>query len=105
MVTVSHSHTMLSLEQAFDSAPSLASLQKRIRDSQRCLEWIQTTLPLGLRKQVKAGPIQGTEWCLLVSNGSVSAKVRHLVPVLLAVLIENGAQISAIRIKVQVNER
>ena len=105
MVTVLHTHTMLSLEQAFDSAPSLASLQKRIRDSQRCLEWVQPVLPLGLRKQIKAGPIQGTEWCVLVSNASVSAKVRHLVPMLLAVLIENGAQVNAIRIKVQVSGR
>ena len=103
MATVSHIHTMLSLEQAFDSAPSLASLQKRIRDSQRCLEWIQPALPTGLRKQIKAGPIQETEWCVLVSNASVSAKVRHLIPMLLAVLIENGAQITAIRIKIQVS--
>jgi hypothetical protein len=105
MATVSHTHRMLSLEQAFDSAPSLASLHRRIRDSQRCLEWIQPALPLGLRKQIKAGPIQGTEWCLLVTNASVSTKVRHLVPVLLTVLSGNGAQVNAIRIKVQASGR
>lgn len=103
MATVSHTPPMLSLEQAFDSAPSLASLQKRIRDSQRFLECIQPALPLGLRNQIKAGPIQGTEWCVLVSNASVSAKVRHLMPMLLAVLVESGAQVSAIRIKVHVS--
>ncbi len=92
---------MLSLEQAVDSAPSLAALQRRIRDSQRCLEWIQPALPVGLRKQVTAGPIQDTEWCLLVSNASVSVKLRQLLPTLLTILSENGAQVNAIRIKVQ----
>jgi len=96
---------MLSLEQAFDSAPSLAALQQRIRDSQRYLEWIHPALPSGLRKQIKAGPVQETEWCLLVSNASISTKLRHLVPTLLAILSENGAQVNSIRIKVQVSER
>lgn len=98
-------HTMLSLEQAVDSAPSLAALQQRIRDSQRYLEWIQALLPAGLRQQIKAGPVQETEWCLLVSNASVSAKLRQLTPNLLARLTQNGAQITAIRIKVQASGR
>ena len=94
---------MLSLEQAVDSAPSLAALQQRIRDSQRYLAWIKPALPVGLRKQVTAGPTQETEWCLLVSNASVSTKLRQLLPMLLTVLKENGAQIDTIRIKVQAN--
>jgi hypothetical protein len=105
MVTALRTHTMLSLEQAVDSAPSLAALQQRIRDSQRCLEWIQHALPAGLRKQIKAGPIQETQWCLLVSNSAVSTKLRQLLPTLLTILKENGAQINAIRIKVQAGER
>jgi hypothetical protein len=98
-------HTMLSLEQAVDSAPSLAALQQRIRDSQRYLECIQSLLPVGLRQQIKAGPVQEAEWCLLVSNAAVSAKLRQLVPSLLAKLIQNGAQVTAIRIKVQASGR
>jgi hypothetical protein len=105
MVTALRTPTMLSLEQAVDLAPSLAALQRRIRDSQRYLEWIQPALPAGLRKQVKAGPVQETEWCLLVSNASVSTKLRQLLPMLLTILRENGAQVNAIRIKVQVSER
>jgi hypothetical protein len=96
---------MLSLEQAFGSAPSLAALQQRIRDSQRYLDWIHPALPSSLRKQIKAGPVQEKEWCLLVSNASVSTKLRHLVPTLLTILSENGAQVNSIRIKVQVSER
>ena len=101
MVTGFRIHTMLSLGQAVDSAPSLAALRQRIQDSQRCLEWIRPALPGGLRKQVTAGPIQGNEWCLLVSNAAVSTKLRQLLPTLLIILNENGAQISSIRIKVQ----
>lgn len=92
---------MLSLEQAVDSAPSLAALQQRIRRSQRCLEWIKPVLPAGLRQQIKAGPIQNAEWCVIASNASVSAKLRQLLPMLLATLNQNGAQVDTIRIKVR----
>jgi len=105
MVTALRTHTMLSLEQAVDSAPSLAALQRRIRESQRCLELIKPALPTGLKTQIKAGPIQETEWCLLVSNVSVSTKLRQLLPMLLTILSENGAQVNAIRIKVQTSGR
>ena len=105
MATAFRTHKMLSLEQAVDSAPSLAALQQRIRDSQRYLEWIQPALPAGLRKHIKAGPVQDTEWCLLVSNASVSTKLRHLLPALLTTLSQNGAQVNAIRIKVQATGR
>lgn len=105
MSTAFRTSMMLSLEQAVGAAPSLAALQQRIRDSQRYLEWVQPVLPTALRSQIKAGPVQDTEWCLLVSNASVSAKLRQLLPTLLATLSQNGAQITAIRIKVQASGR
>lgn len=105
MSTAFRTHTMLSLEQAVDSAPSLAALQQRIRDSQRYLEWVRPVMPEGLRQQVKAGPVQDAEWCLLVSNASVSTKLRQLLPALLTTLKQNGAQVNAIRIKVQTSGR
>ena len=96
---------MLSLEQAVDAAPSLAALQQRIRDSQRYLELVKHQIPASLRPHVQAGPVQDTEWCLLVSNAAVSTKLRQLLPSLLQVLTQNGAQVSAIRIKVQAKGR
>ena len=92
---------MLSLEQAVGAAPPLAALQQRIWDSQRCLGCIRPVLPAALRPQVTAGPIGDGEWCLLVSNASVSAKLRQLLPTLLAALKQSGEQVTAIRIKVQ----
>jgi hypothetical protein len=103
MVTAFRINTMLSLGQAVDSAPPLAALQQRIRHSQRCLEWIKPVLPAGLKHQIKAGPIQNAEWCVLASNASVSAKLRQLLPMLLTTLNQNGAQVDTIRIKVQAN--
>lgn len=96
---------MLSLEQAVDAAPSLAALQQRIRDSQRYLDLVQHLLPASMRPHIQAGPVQDTEWCLLVASAAASTKLRQLVPALQRVLTQNGAQVSAIRIKVQAKGR
>ena len=96
---------MLSLEQAVDAAPSLAALQQRIRDSQQYLALVSRVIPPHLRPHVVSGPVQDTEWCLLVSNAAVSTKLRQLIPALQQVLTQNGAQVSAIRIKVQARGR
>lgn len=92
---------MLSLEQAVGAAPTLAALQQRIRESQRCLELVKHLIPTSLRQHVKAGPIEESEWCLLVGSAAASTKLRQLLPLLQQALTRNGAQVSAIRIKVQ----
>lgn len=92
---------MLSLEQAVGEAPSLAALQERIQASQRCLQQVSALIPATLRQHVKAGPIQENEWCILVGSASASTKLRQLLPAMLQVLAQNGAQVNAIRIKVQ----
>ncbi len=97
-------HHMLSLEQAVGEAPSLAALQERIRLSQQCLQLVWALIPTGLHNHVKAGPLQDNQWCLLVGSASASNKLRQLLPAMQRVLIENGAQISAIRIKVQMRK-
>lgn len=101
MSSTFRAQTTFTLEQAVDAAPSLASLQERIRDSQRYLDEVRNLLPTALRSQVQAGPVTDHEWCMLVGNSAVSTKLRQLVPLLLATLNEKGAQITAIRIKVQ----
>lgn len=94
-----------SLEQAVQAAPTLAALQERIRESQRCLQRIQHLIPGPLRRQVQAGPIQDQEWCLLVGNTAASSKLRQLVPAFLQALTQEGLEVSAIRIKVQTGPR
>lgn len=92
---------MLSLEQAVGEAPSLAALQERIRVSQHCLQLVRPLIPSTLRQHVKAGPIQDNEWCILVGSAAASTKLRQLLPSMLQVLTQSGAQVNAIRIKVQ----
>jgi hypothetical protein len=96
---------MFSLEQAAGAAPSLAALQERIRESQRCMEQVQHLIPSAMRRHVKAGPIQDTEWCLLVGSAAASTKLRQLLPALQLALTQSGMQVSAIRIKVQAATR
>lgn len=105
MSTAPRSHQIYSLEQAAGAAPSLAALQERIRESQRCMERIQHLIPASMRRHVKAGPIEEAEWCLLVGNAAASTKLRQLLPTLLLTLAREGSQVSAIRIKVQAAQR
>jgi hypothetical protein len=105
MNPVTQRHQMFSLEQAAQAAPSLAALQERVRESQRCMAQVLHLIPAPMRKHVKAGPLDGTEWCLLVENTAASTKLRQLMPNLLQALAHNGLQISVIRIKVQAAPR
>ncbi|MGE0097043.1 MAG: hypothetical protein AB7S86_01735 [Hydrogenophaga sp.] len=92
---------MLSLEQAAGAAPTLSALRERIRESQWCLDQVQHLIPQKLRPLVLAGPLQDQEWCLLVASASASTKLRQLLPALQQTLTQRGAQVNAIRIKVQ----
>jgi hypothetical protein len=58
-------------------------------------------IPAPLRSAVKAGPIDGTDWCLLVESSAAAAKLRQLIPALLAHLCSRGWQVNSIRLKVQ----
>lgn len=92
---------MFSLEQAVGESSSLAALQERIRASSWCLEQVQHLIPTTLRRHVKAGPLQEGDWCLLVGSAAASTKLRQLLPTLQQTLTQKGAQVTAIRIKVQ----
>ncbi|MCW5655003.1 DciA family protein [Hydrogenophaga sp.] len=92
---------MLSLEQAVGEAPTLSALRERIRESRWCLDQVQHLIPANLRPHVVPGPLQDREWCLLVASAAASTKLRQLLPALQKALVERGAQVNAIRIKVQ----
>lgn len=90
----------LSLLQAAQEAPVLARLAELGRESQARLQAIQTMLPAVLQSAVKAGPIEGTNWCLIVNNNNTAAKIRQLLPAMTAHLRSKGWQVDAIRLKV-----
>jgi hypothetical protein len=93
-----HSVTLL---QATQDSPTLAQLAKLAMDSTARLKSIEALIPTSLRSAVRAGPIEGSSWCLILSNNAVAAKIRQLLPSLESHLRSKGWDVSAIRLKVQ----
>lgn len=94
----SHPVTLL---QAADASPTLAKLAELARESGERLRAVESLIPAPLRPRVKAGPIEGSSWCLLVEGNAAAAKLRQVLPALQAHLCGRGWQVTAIRIKVQ----
>lgn len=94
-------HHAVSLLQAAEDSPTLARLAQLSRDSSERLHAVLPLLPPALRTAIKAGPIEGDTWCLLVSSNAVAAKLRQMLPDLQACLRSKGWEVNAIRLKVQ----
>lgn len=95
-----HRRASKSLIQATLEAPHLARFAELIQTSNNMLAAITNLLPVGIRKQVKAGPLDNGAWCLFAENNSVAAKLRQLQPTLEAHLRTKGWDIKSTRIKV-----
>ena len=100
-MTIRHHHAV-TLLQATQASPTLARLTELSQDSTARLKAIESLIPVVLRPAIKAGPIDGTNWCLLVGSNAAAAKIRQLLPALEAHLRIKGWQVSAIRLKVQI---
>ncbi len=94
-------HQSVTLLQASEQSPTLARLGELARESTRRLRAIEPLLPAALRGAVQAGPIEGGQWCLIVDNNSVAAKIRQMLPALQAHLRSGGCEVNSIRLKVQ----
>ena len=79
----------------------LMRLTELTRESVARLNSIQPLIPAALRSSVKAGPIDGSTWCLLLDNNAAAAKMRQLLPSLQAHLRSKGYLVDSIRLKVQ----
>jgi hypothetical protein len=90
----------LSIHQAAENAPSLARLTELVQESNDRLKSIESLLPAALRPAIKAGPIDGESWCLLVSGNAAAAKVRQLIPLIQDRLLNKGWKVSSIRLKI-----
>lgn len=91
----------LTLQQATEASPTLARLVELGRESVARLKTVQSLIPATLRPAVKAGPLDATQWCLLLDNNAAAAKMRQLVPALEAHLRTKGWESRSIRLKVQ----
>lgn len=93
-------HHAVPLYEAAAESPTLARLVQLARESGERLQAVELSIPPALRRCVRPGPIEGTTWCLLVDNNAAAAKLRQLLPALIAKLNSRGWQVTAIRLKV-----
>ncbi|UUZ69326.1 hypothetical protein LP414_09680 [Polaromonas sp. P1(28)-13] len=91
--------------QAVENAPSLARLAERVRESNDRFKTIESLIPEALRPAVKAGPIDGESWCLLVSGNAAAAKIRQLLPLIQTRLIGKGWKVTSIRLKILIAKK
>jgi hypothetical protein len=91
----------ISVEDAIRAAPTLARLGVRIKESAARMDVVRPLLPVELRAQVAAGPVDSNGWRLLVANNAVAAKLRQLKPVLRAALQSAQLPVAEITVKVR----
>ena len=90
----------VTLHEAAGQSLSLARLTGLVHESNQRLQAIELLIPAALRSSVKAGPIDGENWCLLVNGNAASAKIRQLIPVIQASLSRQGWAVASIRLKI-----
>jgi|SRR6476661_6474716 hypothetical protein len=89
------------LADALQDSEPLARLAERLKDSRRRFECIEALLPPSLAAQAKPGPVDVHGWTLLARTPAGAAKLRQLVPLFEAQLLQAGHAVLPIRIKVQ----
>lgn len=89
------------VQQALAGHPVLAQLQARIAASRQCLALVTDLLPPGLHASVQAGPIEDGAWTLLVAHAGGAAKLRQLLPLIESRLLERGAEVTSVRVRIQ----
>ena len=95
----------ITAHQAVENSPSLGRLAELVRDSNARLAAIESLIPETLRACVKAGPIDGDTWCLLVSSNAAAAKLRQLTPLIQARLLGKGWKLTTIRLKILITRK
>jgi hypothetical protein len=96
-----HVPPALPLANALQGSEPLARLAERLKESKLRFECIEAVLPPSLATQALPGPVDAHGWTLLAVTPAVAAKLRQLVPLLEARLIQAGHSTLPIRIKVQ----
>lgn len=92
-------HAPITLLQAIHNSPDLRTLDILIRRSSEMLTLVTPIIPKTLRCGIKAGPTNGTTWCLLVDNSSAAFKLRQLIPQM-EIILRNNNILTTIRIKI-----
>jgi hypothetical protein len=98
-------HQAYTLLQASQDSPSLARLTALSDESVARLRSIGPLIPATLRPAVKAGPIEGAVWCLILDTNAAAAKIRQLLPAFESHLRSKGWEVNSIRLKVQISRQ
>ena len=93
----------MSLLEAAAETATFAKLSELTRDSSARLKALEIIIPPSLRSSLRAGPIDGDSWCLLVDNNASAAKLRQLLPAMAAHLNSKGWKVGSIRLRVQMS--
>ena len=90
----------VTLQQAVENSAALGRLSDLVKDSSARLKAIEPLIPEALRGSIKAGPIDGDTWCLLINGNAAAAKLRQLLPRIALHLAAKGWKITSIRLKI-----
>lgn len=101
----SSSARAVTAHQAVENSPTLGRLAELVRESSARLEAIESLIPETLRPAVKAGPIDGETWCLLVNGNAAAAKLRQLTPLIQSRLLGKGWKVTSIRLKILITKK
>ena len=93
------------MHQAVGNSPVLARLTELVQESNDRFKAIESLLPAALHAAVKAGPIDGESWCLLVSSNAAAAKIRQLIPLIQTRLLGKGWKVTSIRLKILIAKK
>lgn len=92
----------LDFSQALSGSGLLAQLGQRLQMSQRHLAVISVALPGAMRQFVQAGTLDDQGWTVVAHNAAIATKLRHMQPVLLRLLREQGLLLEGeLRIRVR----
>lgn len=95
----------ITAHQAVENSPTLGRLAELVKESTDRLRAIEALIPENLRPAVKAGPIDGETWCILVSGNAAAAKLRQLIPLIQSRLLAKGWKVTSIRLKILITKK
>lgn len=91
----------ITLQQAAQEFPAFAHLSNLAAESSARLQSIHALIPTALHSAIKAGPIDGTTWCIILDSNAAAAKIRQLLPAMESHLRTKGWDVESIRLKIQ----
>ena len=97
--------TPITAHKAVENSLTLGHLTTLLKESSARLAAIESLIPETLRPAVKAGPIDGETWCLLVYGNAAAAKLRQLIPRIQSRLVQEGWKVTSIRLKILIAKK